>query len=142
MSVFLAFTSMLSGNVTTILNTGGFPANNYQMELVDTSSKILQTGLVACDEFVTTYWNNNAILKGLKPIENPNGTTTEWDKPMLWNNYSNTDPYAASQYHNRTLTADLFQNPAGLCRNGTLLTAIEDLANNITISMLTSPNLV
>ena len=40
------------------------------------------------------------------------------------------------------ISNNLFTKPPWMCRNQTLLKAIEDLANNITISMLSSPNLV
>ena len=42
----------------------------------------------------------------------------------------------------RNLSNDLFTKPAWICRNQTFLRAIEDLANNITISMLSSASLV
>lgn len=41
-----------------------------------------------------------------------------------------------------SISNDLFTKPAWMCRNQTLLKAIEDLANNITISMLSSASLV
>lgn len=40
------------------------------------------------------------------------------------------------------ISNNLFTKPPWMCRNQTLLKAIEDLANNITISMLSSPGLV
>jgi hypothetical protein len=131
MSVFMAFTSLLSGNVTTMLQQAGGEADygNYSMEFSDTSSRLLQTGLVACDEFTGSSFNENPIAEGTIY----NGI---WRGPIPWNNYSTLVGST-----NQNFTADLFQDPAWMCRNGSLLTAIEDLANNITISMMSSPNL-
>jgi hypothetical protein len=132
MSVFMAFTSLLSGNVTTNLGNWELdrPTTHYTMDFDDTSSKVLQSGLTACDEFTNSYWNENPVILGT--VESGMG-------PVLWNDFSNF--FAEGGPNNRTLTADLFQKPAWMCRNRTLVNAIENLANNITISMLSSPSL-
>ena len=40
------------------------------------------------------------------------------------------------------ISNNLFTKPSWMCRNESLLRAIEDLANNVTISMLSSASLV
>ncbi|MCJ1265013.1 hypothetical protein MMC22_004888 [Lobaria immixta] len=146
MAIYLALSSLLNGN--------------------DDSSKVLQHGLSACDEFVHGYvsppvsffetswvplklalskargditWNgNNAIGIGKQgPVLWQNATTGTGTAPEV-----DADELQLSDEKFTNISNDLFTKPAWMCRNRTLLKAIEDLANNITISMLSSASLV
>ncbi|KAL6718596.1 hypothetical protein ACLMJK_002830 [Lecanora helva] len=141
MAVYLAFSSLLNGNVSTTL-TGMLDDNDLPktpsdgiVTIHDGSSRILQHGLSACDEFVHSFWNgDNAIGIGQ-------------DGPVPWRQaatklYSLGDGWSLGDQTFTNITNNLFTKPSWMCRNRTLLRAIEDLANNITISMLSSPNLV
>ncbi|KAG4433198.1 hypothetical protein IFR05_011306, partial [Cadophora sp. M221] len=117
MAVFVSLTNMLSGNVTT-----AFEYVDQSVQMLDQSSRVLLTGLSACDEF----------------------TNNTFTKAPVWADFSGTGDGGIEVY-NDTFTNDLFGKPAWMCRNRTLARAIEDLATNITISMmsqsqLTTPN--
>ncbi|KAE9377411.1 hypothetical protein N431DRAFT_453756 [Stipitochalara longipes BDJ] len=100
---FLAWTNMLNGNVTMYPGIDGW-------ELVEASSNVLITGLVACDEIAQSCW----------------------DSILLQN---------SSSFHIPNVTNNNFPNEQWECRNRTIDRGIEDLANNITISMLSSSSL-
>lgn len=122
MSVFMAFTSLISGNVSTTITAGYGPDQTSNATLFDSSSRALLNGLSVCDDFLNNYWTEN---------------------PIGWN-YSSPAPYNKSEQTNDTnlnVLNNLFEKPAWMCRNRTLMRAVEDLANNITISMLSSSNL-
>jgi hypothetical protein len=97
-ATFLSLTNLLNGNVTLVNSTVGCLNNCVDGPIVlqQATSRILQTGLIACDEIANNYWYKNFGYA---------------------NNFLNS-PYT--------------------CRNRTLDRAIEDLANNITISVLSS----
>ncbi|KAH8685694.1 hypothetical protein BGZ60DRAFT_522978 [Tricladium varicosporioides] len=138
MSVFQAFTALLNGNISTTLmdivaldNPKGKFLFDGNVTVNTENSKILQHGLSACDDFAHGYWDgDNAI--GLGPFG-----------PVPWRKSFNAtfkDNSASGSFSN--ISNNLFTKPAFMCRNRTLIHAIEDLANNITISMLSSSNLV
>ncbi|KAL2064609.1 hypothetical protein VTL71DRAFT_3746 [Oculimacula yallundae] len=93
---FLALGNNVFGNVS-IENSTTKLADKF-LQLSQASSRILQTGLVACDEFTNSIW--------------------------------------ATDFN----TTAVFPQSTG-CRNKTLSLALEDLANNITISMLSVPGM-
>ncbi|TAQ89052.1 hypothetical protein B7494_g2621 [Chlorociboria aeruginascens] len=155
MGIYLAFSGLMNGNVSTTL-TNQFEslgdADSFSFDgnvtIYDGSSKVLQHGLSACDDFLDGYWNgNNAIGIGA-------------DGPVPWqqaassmggiaSNSSSNAPgsgslsgWIPSSERFPNITNNLFTKPAWMCRNRTLLNAVEDLANNITISMLSSATLV
>ena len=97
------------------------------MSLFDSSSRALLNGLSACDDIVHSFWDENPIGIG------PNGV-------VLLN--STEFAHKESVFHyNLNISNRLFEKPSWMCRNRTLINAIEDLANNITISMLSSADL-
>ena len=113
MAVFVSLTNMLSGNVTTELQT----VEPRSIQMIDQSSRVLLTGLSACEEFTSNSFSKAPIWANL---------TSELDKPEV--------------YHG-AFTDDLFEKPEWMCRNRTLARAIEDLATNITISMMSQAQL-
>ncbi|TVY80657.1 hypothetical protein LSUE1_G004906 [Lachnellula suecica] len=147
MAVFQALSSLLSGNVSTSLtnsysSVSMSDADNYifdgNVTIYDDSSMILQHGLSACDEFVHGYWNgDNAIGIGeTGPVPWREATTAI----HIGDNATTGNTLGPGRFTN--ISNNLFTKPAWMCRNRTLLRAVEDLANNITISMLSSANLV
>lgn len=114
MAVFVSLTNMLSGNVTTTLETAG-PAT---ISMAESSSRILLTGLSACEEFTNNSFTDHPPYTNLTAgLHAPIGSYQE--------------PF----------TNNLFTKPEWMCRNRTLARAIEDLATNITISMLSQSQL-
>ena len=114
MSVYAAFTSTLSGNVTlTVWDNQTTPALNandstYTLSVAQQTSHVLSTGLGACQDVIPSTWFD----------------TLDLTKQGL--NFSN-------------LAADsAFNKPSWMCRNQTLGAALEDLFQNMTISMLTA----
>jgi len=112
MSVYTAFTSTLSGNVTLALwnnqTTSSLNSSDvtYTLSVAEQTSHVLNTGLGACPDVVPSTWFStlNLTKQGL--------------------NFS--DPAADSS----------FDKPSWMCRNKTLGAALEDLFQNMTISML------
>jgi hypothetical protein len=139
LAVFIATTNMLSGNVTTTVSDADASSifmqdNINKMTLHDSSSRVLLTGLTACDEFTTNFWTHNPI-SGF--YNNSNHTMF----PVPLNNSNPWEQYGRDQSTLPSYTNDLFTQPAWMCRNRTLMHAIEDLSQNITISMLSSAEL-
>ena len=96
--VFTAFTNMLSGNISLVITFTSGPS----LALDEMTSKVLQSGLAACEDVVPTYWID----------------------------YWNKEAFSASD------VSEVFNGPSWMCRNQTPALAMEDLFNNITISML------
>ncbi len=92
------------------------------LTLWDSSSRVLLNGLSACDDITQNYWNDHAIALA----------ETE-DAPVIL-----LDDSARA---NMNISNHVFEKPGWMCRNRTLSNAIEDLAGNITIGMLSSSNL-
>lgn len=144
---FLALSSVLNGNVTTSLMDNFAQTVSDTMTLYDYTSGILKNGLSACDDFVHGYWDDNAIALG--GLRNNNITTrpiVSWREASSSGFYNSSDSYKGGYTVPQpglltSITNNLFQKPSWMCRNRTLARAIEDLANNITISMLSSPQL-
>jgi hypothetical protein len=89
------------------LNTHSGDGNDYNV----TTNMLLQTGLASCPELANDYWSNYCETIGASEDfcgDGNSGNTTRYF------------PEAESYF----------------CRNGSLARAIEDLANNITISLL------
>jgi hypothetical protein len=97
--VFTAFTNMLSGNISLALS---FDPGPSLLMLEEMTSKVLQSGLAACQDIAPTYWID----------------------------YWNKETFSTSD------VSEIFNGPSWMCRNETLAPAMEDLFNNITISML------
>ena len=104
-SSFVALGNMLFGNVSLVSTASDPDQLSDELKYKDVNTRLLQTGLVACDELMNTQWDS------------------------LSGSFSASTPISE------------LDNPPWMCRNGTLKLAIQDLANNITISMLTSPEL-
>ncbi|PQE04770.1 formylmethionine deformylase protein [Rutstroemia sp. NJR-2017a BBW] len=136
---FLALSSVLNGNITTSVSDNMDYIVGDTMTLWDSTSKVLQNGLSACEDFKHSYWDENAIALG--------GTKDDSIRPVVrWDEAGRTEFHNSSMGSVQTgpltaITNHLFQKPAWMCRNRTLARAIEDLANNITISMLSSTKL-
>lgn len=79
------------------------------LDISTQSSQVLKTGLVACQDLAPNYWFDN--LERYFQTQSPSNYTTH---------------------------THIFDQPQWKCRNKTLAAAIEDLFNNITISMLST----
>ena len=96
-ATFLSLTNLLNGNVT-LISSNSSCRHDCPLAFQQATSRILQTGLIACDELANNYW---------------------------YRHFGHGDSFSSTSY---------------MCRNRTLDRAIEDLANNITISTLSSAN--
>ena len=139
MAHFLAFSGMVNGNVTMTLMDNPEDVVADTELLYEQSSNVLTLGLSACEEFLDGYWNENAVAA--EPVY------TGSDKPVIWSEagalqWLNIATGSVENGPIPNITNTLFDKPASVCRNRTLLRAIEDLANNITISMLSSSKLM
>jgi hypothetical protein len=141
MSVFIAMTNMLNGNVTTticdmVLSPENEPyTNGYNItQLSDSSSRVLLTGLTACEDFTDNFWTHNPISRS------GNDELPVFANESNYGNYG--DVKGISGFGNNNYTNDVFTKPAWMCRNRTLARAIEDLSQNITISMLSASDLM
>ncbi|PMD39349.1 hypothetical protein L207DRAFT_491356 [Hyaloscypha variabilis F] len=115
LSHLFAMGNILQGNITLLEAT--FPESPYRWEFGNGSTNILASGLIACDEIYNSPFKNLESRADLSEI------------------YGSISISGAVAYNNT------FPAEPGMCRNGTLLRAIEDLANNVTISMLSSSSL-
>jgi hypothetical protein len=125
MAVWEAFTSMISGNISMGyfgLMDQSLKGTGFNLTLRDISSRVLLSGLSACDEIAHNYWDGFPVALE-KPEESP---------AVFFNSIEKAKSNISNQF---------FDKPAWMCRNRTLANAIEDLAANITISMLSSSNL-
>jgi hypothetical protein len=105
-----------------------------KMSLWDSSSRILLTGLQACEDFTDNFWTSN-------PISGYFGTNlTIYSVFLNQSNIAEQDNNPLQLVTN--YTNDIFTQPAWMCRNRSLIRAIEDLSRNITISMLSSAELL
>lgn len=188
MAMYLAFSSLLNGNVSTSLTNGesAFPHHSISFDgnvtIYESSSKILQHGLGACDEIVHNYvsglilfcrdqfrhigaqgrpvmcWaheSKQALLITLKLQWNgDNAIGIGRDGPVPWQqataglllggdasgslSVNGSVGWGIMDSKFSRITNNLFTKPAWMCRNRTLAKAVEDLANNFTISMLSS----
>jgi hypothetical protein len=138
MSVFIAMTNVLNGNVTTtisdlIIKLASNPyKNSYNItQLSDSSSRVLLTGLTACEDFTDNFWTHNPISRSFEELP-------------VFGNESDFGHLGNTIYGfgDNTYTNDVFTKPAWMCRNRTLARAIEDLSQNITISMLSASELM
>jgi len=135
MAVFTALTKMLTGNWTTTCSIAEGNMN----------SGIFQTGLIACDDFEQSWWNSHCLL----PAKSVNETNVIYlEGPAALCGSANV----ALQYQdqnsscNATNTVNqgfytLDEKPSYYCRRRSLMRAIEDLAQNVTLNMLTLPEL-
>jgi hypothetical protein len=190
MSVFIAMTNVLNGNVTTTTSDANIPraANTYKngyniTQLSDSSSRVLLTGLTACEDFTDNFWIHNPISQfqvmgdvplansscsnssyglnstnGLNRTNGLNSTNGLNDSLIAYCNFITFNfsmqapvanyPVFANESNccansgSYNYTNDVFTKPAWMCRNKTLARAIEDLSQNITISMLSSSELM
>lgn len=124
MSVWTAFTSLISGNITMHYiglqrEEGGSDTN---LTLAQTNSRILLNGLSACNELVNTTWSDLPFQ-----AQDPKVSPVSFYSldARVENNSSN----------------HILDKPGWMCRNSTLIRAMEDLASNITISMLSASSL-
>lgn len=143
LAVFVATTNMLSGNVTTTISDiqrDSFSGADLRgtgfntTRLYDSSSRILLTGLTACEDFTHNFWTENPIssYQGFNNTIYPVFT----NESNLWDTNYHIQNLPRNNYTN-----DIFTQPAWMCRNRTLMRAIEDLSQNVTISMLSSAEL-
>jgi hypothetical protein len=141
-AAFMAMTSMPSSNITTSITSNS--TTNFTI-LQDSSSRALLTGLVACDEIAHSFWEGHPVdgRTGLSHYELhefcnatiPNGTDPN-ETPQ-----NNTGGPLATEWPSKVENT-LFDHPPWMCRNRTLAKAIDDLATNITISMMSAPQLM
>jgi hypothetical protein len=102
----------LVGNLSLAYGAEGGTVNAETWDLDTGSTTYMQaTGLMACSDIQASPWRNAPF-----------------------------SPFKDSAY-NAELFANTFPVEPWMCRNGTFLRAIEDLANNITISYLSSADL-
>jgi hypothetical protein len=128
LSIFWGLTNMLSGNTSFQLKTNPYTKKN-QVDSVDTSSRILLTGLDACDSFANNEWNHHPLFwYNSTPLDGNNLT-------------SNLSTNLGIIEFEGPINISIATPPSWMCRNHSLQRAIEDLATNITISMLTQADL-
>jgi hypothetical protein len=123
-----AMGSILQGNITilesfyentdTLNLSHTFTPPGYRYMFANATTNVLASGLIACDEIFNTPFKR--LHSNIDPEKLPGNNSTEEDL-FVFNNTFPTSP--------------------GMCRNGSLLRAIQDLANNVTISMLSSSDL-
>ncbi|KAE8448032.1 hypothetical protein EG329_009955 [Mollisiaceae sp. DMI_Dod_QoI] len=118
---YLALSALLGGNLTLsseYIEDVGAEASYEDQWMIDTdNTQMISTGLIACDDIQASPWVN------LSGSGNPDNWPT--DPSVTWHQ----------------LFLNTFPSEPWMCRNQTFLRAIEDLANNITISYLSSPEL-
>ena len=152
-AAYVAMTSMISGNASIQLmpnetsnSSDTIIVDNFSLTfLMDSSSRSLVTGLVACDEFVHSFWQEHPIVSDpvlqcnvLNCSISENGSIQSCPQtPQNW-----TGPPLGQLAPPETVTNTVFNSPAWMCRNRTLARAMEDLATNITISMMSAPDLM
>ena len=138
--VFNSISLLLMGNVTSSIYSYGESSIKAQ-RIIKQSSGILQTGLGACDEIIDGYWNSNPVgiarhdytfefvhWKSAFTMETGPSSIQKWT-------------YDSSRIpENLTSLFTRAEKPQWMCRNRTLLRAIEDLMNNITLSLLSDPS--
>lgn len=125
MAVWQSFASLISGNITmgyTELDRPNDNRKDTNLTLVETNSRILLNGLSACEEITNNFWQDLPPM-----LTDPNESPVDFFNP--------------AKRPNSNLTNQFFQKPEWMCRNRTLIRAIEDLASNITIGMLSAPSL-
>ncbi|EPE27565.1 hypothetical protein GLAREA_04356 [Glarea lozoyensis ATCC 20868] len=141
MGIFVAFTGLLNGNVTTSLSNIVTIPNISKLKPSDIlhfdgnaivasgTSESLKNGLSACPEYAHGKWD------GLGAIGIGHEGPATWDKSFN-QNVAKTGPDTVIPTEFFTaINNTLFKKPGWMCRNNTLMRAIEDLANNVTISM-------
>lgn len=139
MAIFDAVMDILGGNIT--MNLYEASGNLTGLEQIEVkSSDILETGLGSCTEFTDSYWHQNAIGGS---AEGP----VPWQKaanralPRVNGHLVPTWKYNATGAPSNIVNIfNSTAHPAWMCRNKTLQNAIEDLMNNITISLLSHPD--
>jgi hypothetical protein len=94
--IFNAVANVLVGNVTVS------PSRDGEFSIYESSSKVLQTALIGCDEIQHGIWKPDTALQSANISEVIGG-----------------EPW--------------------MCRNKTLSRAVEDLINNMTLSLLSDP---
>lgn len=125
MAIWTSFASLISGNISLGYREIDRSSDNKRdtnLTLVQTNSRILLNGLSACTEITNNYWSDLPLQ-----AEDPKESPVEFFNP------DGGRPHNSSN--------NLFDKPSWMCRNTTLIRAIEDLAGNITISMMSSTRL-
>lgn len=116
---YLALSALLVGNLTLDSESIKRDAASDRWVIDTASTQILSTGLVACDDIQASPWVNLSAQGRPDGFPDSDGTVISW----------------------RQVFRNTFPSEPWMCRNQTFLRAIEDLANNITISYLSSPEL-
>ncbi|KUJ11656.1 uncharacterized protein LY89DRAFT_594462 [Mollisia scopiformis] len=121
---YLALSALLMGNLTLsylfIMDPGPTASYKDQWMINSGDTQMLSTGLIACNDIQASPWVNLSNKGDGSPDTWPNyGALVSW----------------------RQMFQNTFPSEPWMCRNQTFLRAIEDLANNITISYLSSPEL-
>ncbi|KAA8568098.1 hypothetical protein EYC84_008505 [Monilinia fructicola] len=132
-SLYQSMISMLSGNITAQIGTSEMDSLALNTVRFGLPSRILSTGLAGCDDFLNAYWNDNPLAGNgdcLLPVSGTVGSC-EWQNAYKAFNVSrSTNIYNSSEF---------FTKPSWACRNHSLARGIEDLAANITISLMSEP---
>lgn len=131
-TVFDSLASMIRGNITTIVSwdsVNGSFKSDPKVQYSDITSNILTTGLDACIDFTKSVW-----------VEHPIYSNTSGAGDLVENEYYENYTSIPIRLPDFKGAQDniVFKKPSWMCRNATLARAVEDLAANITISMLTS----
>lgn len=141
--VFDSLSALLSGNITTSIYANDSAMIPGYEEITEESSQILQTGLNGCDDFTNNFWNTNPVGVGNR-IED-SVTFVPWQSAYTRNQTLDDTELIDSDrswIYNKTALppniTNFFNNsgkPQWMCRNRTLISAVEDLMNNLTISL-------
>jgi hypothetical protein len=127
---YQALGSVIYGNVSIEVEAdepAGFSELVANYDLVATQSLVLTTGLVGCREFLGTPWFNLSLTFATSPWWQLLVNTT-WQSSR----YAPVVTGKPAPYN--------FGANSSTCRNNTLARALEDLAANMTISMLSYPD--
>jgi hypothetical protein len=125
---FIALSDLLIGNLTLGNNIARFLINNEEpgevaWYLYNSTLKIQSTGLLACDDIQNSPW-----------VDHPADYVSAFTTPSPNVIAIGTEVYSE-------VFRNIFSTEPWMCRNRTLLRDIKDLANNITISLLGSPDM-
>lgn len=127
--LFDTLTTILSGSVTMSIYDGPVTKGVTSISSAGSPlSQIMHTELAICEELAANYWNENPIGMSRKGV-------------VSWQLAENYGVYEPAKLKNLTKLPK-YKNSTARCRNATLRFGIEDLMNNITISLLGIPEIL
>ncbi|KAB8296274.1 hypothetical protein EYC80_009048 [Monilinia laxa] len=135
-SLYQSMISMISGNITAQIGTSEMDSLVLNTVRFGLPSRVLSTGLAGCDDFLEACWNDNPLAGNgdcLLPVSGTVGSCAWQNAYKAFNVSRSTNIYNSTEF---------FTKPSRECRNHSLARGIEDLAANITISLMSEPKLL